>query len=293
VLFITLTLRHKWGDALAFTLDVMLSGFRKLQGQSGFRNLRKRYGLVGFVRASEISLSIPGSRPDGSYSSGGPHPHTHLAGVFAKELSAQDAQDFERELGAMWIAMCKKLGAGVPSEKHGVKVVLVTGKEGAHLVGNYLAKVQDGADGGKVSSLGLELARGDMKKGRHSSITYFQLLDVETGPGSEVARTLYIEYYYATKGRKIFHWSKGLYELLLPEDEELTDEEILEDAEQAELVLVLSARHYDTTFRDDPAALSGALELTELGLASLIHQEYPEPELPPPPQDQASGQSTA
>jgi len=296
-IFVTLTLRHQWGDALAFTLDVLLSGFRKLQSQTGYRNLMKRYGIVGFIRSCETTLSADFGVGFGGSNSrkirANWHPHFHLAYTGTQKLSVQNVQAFEHELGAMWIAMCKKLGAGVPNEKHGVKAVLVTGKKGSHLIGNYLSKLQDGADGEKLSSLGMELARGDLKKGRRSSITPFQLLDIENGPGSEIARTLFLEAYYALKGRKIFHWSKGLRDLLLPEEEEVTDEEIIEDAEQAELVLVLSARHYDTTFRDDPAALAGALELTELGLASLIHQEYPEPELPPPPQGQASGQSTA
>lgn len=262
VVFATMTQRHALGDSLAFTIDVMLTGFRKLQTTSAYRKLAKQYGLVHMIRATEVT-----------YGRNGWHPHNHLLYFFDKPMTVHDVQRFEHALGALWIAKCAALGAGVPTQAHGVSCKLV--EKGGTVLAEYLTKFQESGEyTERQTSIGLEIARGDLKTGKLDSLVPFQLLDA-AGHGSETARTLWLEYVHATRGRRAFSWSKGLRELLLPDTDELTDEEIIEQTEQKELVAQLSAEYYDSTLKDHPVNLAGALELAELGLHAHIESEIP------------------
>lgn len=264
VVFVTMTQRHAWGDALSGTLDVMIKGWGKLQGRTAWRNLSKRVGYIGMIRATEITLG-----------GNGWHPHNHMLMFFEKPLTVQEIEQYQYDLGAMWIRLCQSMGGGVPTLEHGVKAVGVFG--GGKVLAEYITKVQEG--GGEFlereTTIGLEIARGDLKTGRRDSILPFQLLDA-AGEGSETARTLWLEYVAATKGRRAFAWSRGLRELLLPGVEEKTDEEIIEDTEQFELARVLDGKFYDRHLRDSPVNNAGALELAELGLADHIEDELGE-----------------
>ena len=273
VVFATMTQRHQMGDALAFTLDVMLTGFRKLQASRAYKKLAERYSLVGMIRATEIT-----------YGKNGWHPHNHLLYFFESKMNAHDVARFEHEFGALWISKCAALGAGVPTQEHGVDCKLV--EKGGTVLAEYITKFQEpGEYRERKTSIGLEIARGDLKTGKLDSLVPFQLLDA-AGHGSETARTLWLEYVHATRGRRAFSWSKGLRELLLPDTEEMTDEEIIEDAERAELVLVLESDFYDRVLKENPSNLAGALELAELGLAAHIVEELSND--PPPPKPRPS-----
>jgi len=67
LIFVTMTLRHKWGDALSGNLDALLTGWRKLQTRPAYRKLIKRYSIIHYLRGTEITLG----RNSG-------HPHIHL-----------------------------------------------------------------------------------------------------------------------------------------------------------------------------------------------------------------------
>lgn len=255
--FITLTQRHHWGDSLAFTLDVMLTGWRKLQTRTAWRNLARRFGVVGNIRATEVTIGANGW-----------HPHNHMLMFFERSLSVRQIAAFQASLGALWIAQCAKMGAGIPSEEHGARVVKVD--KGGKVIAEYITKFQEGGQyTERKASIGLEIARGDLKTGKVGSLVPFQLLDA-SGPGSETARALWLEYVHATRGRRAFSWSRGLRDLLLPDVEELTDEEIIEEAEQAELVTIIPGMAFDATLRDNPELLAEVLELAEEGYAFLI-----------------------
>lgn len=266
VAFVTMTMRHKWGDALQFSLNVMLEGFRKMQTTSAYRKLLARYDYVGMIRATEITLGANGW-----------HPHNHLLMFFDGKKTARDLSRFQAEMGALWIAKCAALGAGIPTEAHGVNVKLV--EKGGTVLAEYISKFQEkGHIEQKRTSIGLEIARGDLKSGKvdkdgeRVSVMPFELLDA-AGEGSETARTLWLEYVHGTRGRRAFSWSKGLRETLLPDSEELTDEELIEKAERAELVRTLDKDFYDSQLRENPWKLAGALELTEIGHSAEIENE--------------------
>lgn len=263
IVFVTMTQRHQVGDALQFTLDVMLEGFRLLQAKRAYKALKTRFGIVGMIRATEVT-----------YGQNGWHPHNHLLFFLDKKISVKQVERLQHELGALWIAQCQKIGAGIPTQEHGVRAQVVDGA--GTVLAEYITKFQESGEyTEKNTNIGLEIARGDLKTGKRESFVPFELLDA-AGEGSELARGLWLEYVLATRGRRAFSWSRGLREMLIPDLEEQTDEEIIEDAEQAELVLMIDGKYYDRNLRDKPENLAGALELTELGLAQFIEDEFDE-----------------
>jgi len=247
IAFATLTLRHTADDALADNLDALLQAWRKVQTWRDWLKLSKRLGHLGTIRAVEVTIGFNGW-----------HPHAHLALIFDQPLTEPQRVMLESELAAIWVRAVEKVGARLPSLEHGVNVQLADGA-GVQIAG-YLAKVQETV-GRQRLGIAKELARGDLKRGRAGSATPFELLDDETGNGR--TRALWAEYVAATKGRRAFGWSRGLREYLLPEDEELTDEEVLDAAESGDLVGLVDAESWDRDYRDDPALMHRTLSEAE------------------------------
>lgn len=243
VAFVTLTLRHTAADSLALNLDHLLEAWRRLQSWQAWRKLSKRLRHLGTIRAVEITVG-----------SNGWHPHAHLALIFERPLSEVERASFEGELAAIWQRAVEKVGGRLPSLEHGVNVKLADG-DGVQIAG-YLGKVQETV-GKQRLKIAQELARGDLKHGRAGSVTPFELLDDETG--SRRTRALWFEYVTATKGRRAFGWSRGLRELLVPDLEDLTDEEVLEQAERGEPFGLIHKDDYDRDYQNSPQRLHAAL----------------------------------
>ncbi|GAB3632269.1 hypothetical protein GCM10027421_16220 [Microbacterium shaanxiense] len=248
--FTTITLRHKSDDTLAASIDLLLQAWRSVVSWRAWRRLADRLGYLGAIRATEVT-----------YGGNGWHPHSHFLMVFERPLSAAELASFEAETFALWAKAVEKRGGRLPSREHGVKVQRVDG-DGAVLA-NYLSKVQEKASE-RRTSIGAEIARGDLKRGRGESLAPFELLDA-AGPGTEQARMLWVEFVTSTQGRRAFSWTKGLRDLLLPGEEEKTDDEVIEEAEAFEPVAVIEASTYDRAFRNDADRLAEALEIAESG----------------------------
>lgn len=232
VVMVTLTLRHKVGDPLQVGLDASLKGWHRLTKGRQWRRIRARLGLVGAIRALEVTVGRNGW-----------HPHAHALLFLSAELQLDQVAELEDELADLWPPIVTKLGARTPDRKHGVKVTAVGS------AADYLAKVQE------HDRAGLELARGDLKNGRAGSLMPFELLDRRYG------RALWLEYVAATHGRRAITWSQGLkarYGV-----DELTDVELIEDTEADELVMLLEASTYDE-IRNEPDRLADVLDAVEL-----------------------------
>lgn len=245
-LFVTLTLRHQDGDDLAAMLDHLLGAWRKVQTWRAWRGSktgpgwRDRLDVRGIIRATEVT-----------HGRNGWHPHSHLLVVTGHEPSETEREAFRAWLSAAWQKAVTAAGGRLPSDERGVDVRLVT-SEG---VTSYLTKMQDE----KSTGVARELARGDLKHGRGSSRLPFELLD-----GMRAAdRGLWLEYVRATHGRRAFSWTRGLRELLLPDEEEASDEEVIEDSDAAPQVVTIDGEAWDQRFRDDPARMARVLELAD------------------------------
>jgi len=215
--FATLTCSHAIHDALEPRLAAMAGALRTLLKGSAWDRFKDRLGYVGSIRAIEVTWG----------DENGWHPHNHVALLFERPLTDQERHDLWRWLHNRWSAVLLAKGLGSITEAHGVDLRQVTGE----VLGEYLTKV----DGGW--STGLELARGDVKRGKRGGITPFELLADFAATGDVDSRRRWLEYEEATFGKRWLRWTPGLRALLLPTDVEESDEQ-LAASEGVDLALV-------------------------------------------------------
>lgn len=198
--------------------------------------IRHRIGYAGMIRATEVTVGqangwhphihaivLVGGRTEAEWTKGkdGKVRETRrLASTF--EPGAEALKEWEDNWRAVWTRHLAQVDPDFkPSDKHGVDFKPLRTVRDAEDLGEYIAKTQDG----KVP--GLELARGDLKSGRHGNMAPMELLgrigDLTGGvPEDDVAGhgpltwclALWHEYERATKGRRAIEWTRGLRPLL-------------------------------------------------------------------------------
>lgn len=221
VFLLTLTLRHRAGLPLAHVLDVLSRARGRLVQGYWWRQTAKKIGLVGWVRATEITIS----------EQRGWHPHSHWLVFLDRALTPV-------ELSEWWLGMATTWGDLVAREDEtlspeqvllgpGVDIRQVTASED---VGGYVLKDM-------IGGAALELARPEGKRGRARSMTAFEVGE-RAGRGDLRAEGWWREYEQATKGRHRLQWSRGLRRRLGLTDER-SDEELLDDTQADETVVEL------------------------------------------------------
>ena len=246
---LTLTLRHGAADPLAELLDVSLRGWSKLVSGRFWQDLRSDFGIKGYIRASEVTLSR----------GNGWHPHVHAILLFDRPLDPDEVDALHRRVAARWATIVEsKLGRTLNEHGCDLRPIRFGDLSGA----GYVTKVQDSTDHGDTDpgdsaewSVARELLRFDLKEGRTQSGTPFQLLDCLDDPW---ALHRWREYESATKGRRAITWSHGLRaalhldaertdeQLALFEDEKDESDEVAEEAENApELVCIVTPGQWD------------------------------------------------
>jgi hypothetical protein len=215
--FVSLTNSHGIQDALEPRLAAMAGALNSLLKGSAWERFKKRLGYVGSIRAVEVTWG----------QENGWHPHNHVVMLFERPLTAQERQELWRWLHNRWSGVLLAKGFGSITEAHGVDVRQVTGD----VLGEYLTKVEGGW------STGLELARGDVKRGKRGGLTPFGLLADFAATGDVESRRLWLEYEAATFGKRWLRWTPGLRALLLGTEVETTDE-ALAASEGVDLALV-------------------------------------------------------
>lgn len=198
VALITLTFSHSIYHRIDDLLPRLTEGLRKLKSGRAWQDLKKRYDIVGSVRALEVT-----------HGNNGWHPHTHEIEFFNTPLSAEQRDALRQELFVLWEAACIKVGLPLPNEEHGVDV------RGATRAAQYVGKW----------GFASEVSRPVAKKG-WSGRTPWQLLE-DAHHGDVQAGQLWIEFAEAFHGRRQLIWSRGLRDLLqlgeLFSDDELAD----------------------------------------------------------------------
>jgi hypothetical protein len=110
------------------------------------------------------------------------------------------------------------------SRQHGVRVEQVQLDDDA--LARYVAKLQQGEGVDIRLHTAHEVARSDLKQGRAGSLNPF---DIATGyfeTGDVALLDLYHEYEKATKGKSAIRFTVGLRARLLPNEAELSDDEL-------------------------------------------------------------------
>jgi hypothetical protein len=236
--FITLTIRHTLADSLEHEFDVFSAAWRGVTSGRWWQDFRRDTGIVGFVRAVDITWSPVN----------GWHLHMHMLGFRDKAK----AQHIKRDLGQLPERWFKKVAESYPENKPSIEHGCVIeecrrsferdGKryEGGDAVAFYI---------NKLGSMAAEIARTDTKSARGAeSLMPFQLLD---GPvpalDANLSRKhqLFLEYAHATKGRSALQYSRGLRAFLgLGEMED--DEAVAEEAsKEGDVLFRIAADVYD------------------------------------------------
>lgn len=199
VLLLNLTNPHKAGDSLPVQLNRQTRAINNLLGGSrAAQKLRKEIGLVGTVRAWEVT-----------YGENGFHPHFHILLFVKKGL---DLVEIEGRFFSLWARGCELAGLPAPQQK---RCPLLDGSHAAE----YASK--------GVWGLDREMTKGHTKKSR-KGYSPFDLLrafafdvhpqNVSVQLTQDRARFLFGIYAEAFKGRRQLVWSKGLKEHFRIED---------------------------------------------------------------------------
>lgn len=249
VAFVTLTLRHTSSEALADTLDGVLKSWQRTISGAPWLRWRDRLGIAGMIRAVEVTWG----------EEAGWHPHAHVLLLLDTTPTPDMLAGFESWLYARWSQRVTEAGCGMPTRLRGVDVRMA-GTDGT-VVAQYLAKIQEVTPPTR-SRIGAEMARHDLKSVKKAGrFMPFELLDAPAD--DDRAYRLWTEYVVATRGRRAITWTRGLRDLV-DLDEERTDDEILDDTEQSELVLTIPGRTWDTLIRSDPDRMAAILEAVEI-----------------------------
>jgi hypothetical protein len=249
--FATATLPHDQGDALQASLDVLTKAWRALMTGKASTTERERFGILGNIKAVEIT-----------HGRNGWHPHIHAVILTSGDVSVLELCDWFGRLDARWARALTRLGWAPGKVGYRFRLDLVNRSTAAGLAA-YVTKVQE-------SGLGNEIARADLKRGRKSSRTPLQILADFGTDGLADDQDLWLEYERATAAKSALRWSRGLRAQLLPDVDEQTDEEIAsEDVGGDEVAVLLPHLWYRIT--EIPGADSAVLNAIESdGMQGLI-----------------------
>lgn len=204
--FVTQTIRHGADMPLSDTLERLADARRRLTSWRAFKELAKRYGRIGEIRALEVT-----------HGQNGWHPHLHMIWFHERALSAEDRQALQAELFDLWRKSCGRAGLPLPNEAHGVTV------QAGNAAADYTSK-WGFAD---------ELTRSQTKQGKGKGRTPWELLRDAADDGR--AAWLWREYAAAFKGRRQLFWSRGLREKLGLSGEKSDGEMLQLELERAQL----------------------------------------------------------
>lgn len=220
VALITLTFSHSIYHDLADMLPKQAAAMRKLKSGRKWQAIKEKYGIIGSVRALEVT-----------HGRNGWHPHTHEIEFFNRPLSRWEMDELRAEIYELWLAACTKAELGLPSEAHGVDV------RGATRAAQYVGKWGFASELTRSPS---KTSRGAQSLTRWAGRTPWELLEDYVG-GDQLAGQLWTEFARVFMGRRQLFWSAGLREHLqlgeLFSDDELADcEQETEDTRDVETI---------------------------------------------------------
>ncbi len=243
--FATFTVSHGRGDSLERVLEGFLAAFRYLSSKPSYKRLRARYGVVGYIRVLEVTNGRNGW-----------HPHTHVLFCFERVLSEGDVERFADELYPLWQSACAREGL-VMSRQYGLHVVPAYGTVEA-----YLAKF------GRSPKwdISREMAKGHVKSGRSVAgvvqLTPMQLLEAAHA-GDDRCGRLFAEFAERFNGKAQIYWSPGLRARLLPDDQAVSDAEVVAASDEAaRIALEMTSPEWEAV-KKVPHGRPRVLELVE------------------------------
>lgn len=211
-LFLTLTVPHDDGAPLRELRGIVARAWRGIQGGAQWIATKERCGIVGTVRALEVT-----------HGRNGWHPHLHVMILCAAPLPDDALEALHAGIVARWARAVVRGGLRAPQgERCPLKRIY------SHDAADYLAKI----------SAVLELTRWDAKQGRESGRSPFQIL-ASAGAGNARDVVLWREWCDGIRGARQLTWSTGLRERYRL-GEEATDEALAAAEVGGDVVVILS-----------------------------------------------------
>ena len=254
---VTLTIPHGLGDSAKYLADSVASAWRSVTCHRGWNakggprslpGIKNRAGLVGYVRALEVT-----------HGSNGWHPHLHVI-----MISENGMMKHRVRLWELWASACTALGLGEPSLQRGVDI------QDGEKAGEYLCKFSD--DGELLQTkqgdslrwdAADELTLANKKSGRNGARKPHQILADAEFNHKDVL--LFREFAEAFKGKSQLQWTRGLK--AWAQVEEHTDEEIAEAQSDTELVFMIPYFFWKSVIKSSAARdrRSTLVRLSETG----------------------------
>ena len=241
--FLTLTMPHDMGDALATTRRIAADGWKRVQQGRGWMAMKDAVGITGTIRTLEVT-----------HGRSGWHPHVH-----ALVLTDRPATDGERaqlldHAFSAWGASVVKAGQRAPLVEH----TTISPVRSASDVSAYVTKI----------GAALEVTQGAAKTGRRAGQRApFAVLADFLAHGDADDLAVWREWETGMKGAKQLTWSRGLKALFRVDD--VTDEALATEDVGGTLVASINANEWKVVCR----ALSGpcaVLEAAEQGGADAV-----------------------
>ncbi len=246
VLMVTLTMRHRRGqaladlwDALSFAWGRVTSGRGWVRDQALFGTVIPRIVKTGARKGQTVQETRIGFARvvETTHGKNGWHVHVHALLFVRGDVAVESLPSLADSMFSRWLPALVTKGLTAPALAHGVDVRLV-GVGDALLLGDYFSKSVYTAD-----KAGWELAGGANKKAGNGNRTPFQILADVVAGGDADDLAIWWEWEKGSHNRKQLTWSAGLRELLAL-DAELTDEEIIEDDLGGDVVVTVSAEQW-------------------------------------------------
>lgn len=221
----TFTAQHNSWQHCKELRNKLVTIWGKMTNKRAWRELREVFGMVGFVRALEIT-----------HGENGWHPHLHVLMMTNRPLTDDREEEIERWLYGGW-----KVAAMACEAETRFAAFDFQRASSAKSAAEYVAKW----------GAGCEIAKGAEKDGRGGSRSPWQLLDDADG-GDAQAVFLFKEYAVAMKGARHLTYSQGIRELYGLR-EAASDQEL---AEQTELNVDSEGNETGEIYRFDQCSWS-------------------------------------
>lgn len=209
------TLRHHAGSSLDGTWRGLSKCWEAVARDKSVRNVRAALGLVGTIRAAEVT-----------HGANGWHPHLHPVHLFSRPIGHDGVAALHSAQFAAWRRAADRLGLDAPvlgaQDLH-----LVTGENAHAELGDYFTKASYTPTS---EAVGWEMTSTQTKsRSRGDGRTPWDLLRAVYAEGDADALDLWHRWEKDSKGKRALTWSRGLRKAV-GLDREATDEEIA-DAE--------------------------------------------------------------
>lgn len=220
VYMVTHTTAHSHFDDLAELLASFSEAQRKMKGTRRYAKLREDFGIIGSVKALEVTWS-PGN---------GWHVHSHTL-VFSSQKE-MDVDAYEQVARPLWKQYALK--QGLTMNEHGFKIDRTFGA-----VQDYILKFGHDPATESVWGVESEMVKSHSKQGRVTEhYTPFQLLAAIHDQGREDLKPIFQEYAMCFKGKRQLEYSRGLKAMYEDVDEKTDEELVLESQEKEAITFV-------------------------------------------------------